>query len=80
MNNNSLIETLNRGEKHRPSFDATRLIPQPQYSEAEALTFCVACLSAGVTRPAEGHTSHPEYRRLALCAECIAHYDGAVVE
>ena len=44
------------------------------------LTLCVACRAAGYAGRAVGHTSHPEYRKLALCAACIAHYDSAIVE
>jgi hypothetical protein len=68
-------------EKHHRLLQTTRLLSQQEYPEEESpLTFCVACLVAGFTTPAIGHTSHPEYRRLALCAECIAYYDRAVVE
>jgi hypothetical protein len=55
-----------------------------RFSESEALEredlTCVACRAAGRVTRAIGHTSHPEYRQLALCAECIARYDRAVVE
>lgn len=44
------------------------------------LTLCVACRAAGYASRAVGHTSHPEYRKLALCSACIGHYDKAVTE
>ena len=80
MNKNVFTEPRNGGEKNHRLFQTTRLLPEQEYPEGEVLTFCVACLLAGFTKPAIGHTSHPEYRRLALCAECIAHYDRAIVE
>ena len=80
MNKNILTEAPGSGEKRRRQFQTTRLLPQQEHPEEEALTFCVVCLLAGFTRPATGHTSHPEYRRLALCAECVAHYERAVIE
>lgn len=49
-----------------------------QDADGENLTLCLACLLAGKTRSAIGHTSHPEYRGLSLCADCIAHYDRGV--
>ena len=80
MNKNTFTEPRNGGEKQHRLFQTTRLLIEQEYPEGEVLSFCVACLLAGSTRPAIGHTSHPEYRRLVLCADCIAHYDRAVVE
>ena len=48
--------------------------------EGADLTLCVACRAAGYASRAVGYTSHPEYRKLALCSACIAHYDKAVTE
>ena len=80
MHKHSWSETSSRAKKPRPFLDTTRFPSQQKSSEGEVLTLCVACLSAGVARPATGHTSHPQYRRLALCTDCIATYDRAVVE
>lgn len=80
MNKYSLSEPRSSGERPHRLLQTTRLLPEQEYPEGDVLRFCVACLLAGFTRPAIGHTSHPEYRRLALCAECIAHYDRAIVE
>ena len=59
-------------------YEAGKLL-QPASDEDES-KYCVACRAAGRANPAIGHTSHPEYRQLALCAECISHYDNAVIE
>ena len=48
--------------------------------EGEDLRLCVACRASGRVKGAVGHTTHPEYRQLALCAACIAHYDNAAIE
>jgi hypothetical protein len=80
MNRYSSSELRSHAEKHHRLLQTTRLLPEQEYPEGEMLTFCVACLLAGFTRPAVGHTSHPEYRRLALCSDCIAHYDRAILE
>jgi hypothetical protein len=80
MDKNTITDRRNGGHKHHRLLQTTRLLPEQTISEGEVLTFCVACLLAGSTKPAVGHTRHPEYRRVALCADCIAHYDRAVVE
>ena len=81
MNKHSTTEPRGFPEKHDRLLQTTRLLPQQEESpDDEVLTFCVACLMAGLTRPAIGHTSHPDYRRLALCTDCIAQYDRAIVE
>ncbi len=49
-------------------------------SENEDLGFCVGCRAGGSLNRAIGHTSHPEYRQLALCATCIEHYNHAAIE
>ena len=80
MNKNFRSESRSSGEKRNRLSQTTSLLPLLEEHESEAFMFCVACLLSGVTVPAVGHTSHPEYRRLALCAQCIAHYDRANVE
>jgi hypothetical protein len=80
MNKDAFTEPRNGGNEPRRFFQTASLLPSWEYPEGEVLTFCVACLPAGVMRPATGHTSHPEYRRLALCTECIAHYDSGAIE
>lgn len=80
MNKNNFTESQHDGRKNHRLRQTMRLLSEQENSEVEVLAFCVACLVAGVTRPAIGHTFHPEYRRLALCGDCIAYYDGAVVE
>jgi len=80
VNKSTLTEPRSGRERHHRLLQTTRLLPQQEYPEGELLTFCVACLLAGFTRAAVGHTSHPDYRRLALCTDCIAHYDRATVE
>jgi hypothetical protein len=80
MNKSNFTGSQHDGQKnHRPR-QTMRLLSGHEESEVEVLAFCVACLVAGVTKPAIGHTFHPEYRRLALCGDCIAHYESAVVE
>jgi hypothetical protein len=40
---------------------------------------CQACAPKRV-RPAVGRSTHPDYRHLAFCAECIALYNDARLE
>jgi hypothetical protein len=80
MDKNAVLTTLTRSGSHYRNADALRSLSARDNAEGEALTFCDACSRAGLTRSAVGHTSHPEYRRLALCAGCIADYDRAEVE
>ena len=78
MDKDFFTEHRNRG--HMRLRQMTWLLREEAPSEGSVLTFCIACLLAGLTRPAIGHTSHPEYRRVALCAECIAYYDREIGE
>ncbi len=78
MNKHSLTETLSRGEKHRQFFDTTRPLPQLEYPEGEVLACSVAYLPAGLIEI--NRYARPDYRRLALCAECVAHHDRALIE
>ncbi len=49
-------------------------------SEDQPLADCQACAAFGLSRPAVGRSTHPEYRHVNLCVECIALYDSAKLE
>ena len=70
------------GIEDSPAFDfqKTELRVEPHASDEETQKFCVACLLVERVRNAIGHTSHPDYRRLALCADCIELYDRGRIE
>ena len=45
-------------------------------SDDERLADCQACAASGRVRAAAGRTTHPDYRHVDLCVECIALYDN----
>lgn len=46
-------------------------------SDEEPLGNCQACIAYGQPPPAVGRSTHPDYRRVDLCAECLAVYNSA---
>jgi hypothetical protein len=45
-----------------------------------SLAHCQGCAASGRVEPAIGRTTHPDYRQLDLCGNCISYYDAAKVE
>jgi hypothetical protein len=48
-------------------------------AEDRGLENCQACAPRRI-RPAVGRSTHPDYRHLAFCAECLAFYNDARLE
>jgi hypothetical protein len=49
-------------------------------SDDGSLAHCQGCAATGRIEPAIGRTTHPDYRQLDLCGDCISYYDAAKVE